>query len=128
MLITILSDYIILQITSYILPCTRIYDVAYQTAPKTGIIAVILLVTVILTTQQQPIQASDDKDGANPYCDKVADNYQGTCHDRYDTDENGITTCNDGTHKDDPQDCKDATNNRGGAGTREDDGEFVEED
>ena len=102
---------------------------AYQTAPKTGIIAVILLVTVILTTtQQQPIQASDDNDGANPYCDKVADNYQGTCHDRYDTDENGIATCNDGTHKNDPQDCKDATNNRGGAGTREDDGEFVEKD
>lgn len=60
-LITILSDYIILQITSYILPCTHIYDVAYQTALKTGIIAVILLVTVILTTQQQPIQASDDR-------------------------------------------------------------------
>ena len=128
MLIPILSDYIILQITSYILPCTRIYDVAYQRAPKPEIIAVILLVTVILTTQQQPIQASDDNDGANPYCDKVADNYQGTCHDRYDTDENGIATCNDKTHKDDPQDCKDATNNRGGAGTREDDGEFVEED
>ena len=91
MLIPILSDYIILQITSYILPCIHIYDVAYQRAPKTGIIAVILLVTVILTTQQQPIQASDDNDGANPYCDKVADNYQGTCHDRYDTDENGIS-------------------------------------
>ena len=125
-LITILSDYIILQITSYILPRIHTYDVAYQTAPKTGIIAVILLVTVILTTQQQSIQASDDNDGANPYCDKVADNYQGTCHDRYDVDEEtGKATCNDGTHKDDPQDCKDATNNRGGAGTREDDGEFV---
>ena len=60
---------------------------AYQKALKTGIIAVILLATVILTTQQQPIQASDDNDGANPYCDKVADNYQGTCHDRYDVDE-----------------------------------------
>ena len=101
---------------------------AHQKALKTGIIAAILLVTVILTAQQQPIQASDDNDGANPYCDKVADNYQGICHDRYDTDENGIATCNDGTHKADPQDCKDATNNRGGAGTREDDGEFVEED
>ena len=126
MLITILSDYIILQIISYILPCIHMYGMTHQKALKTGIIVATLLLTVSLATQHQPIQASDDNDGANPYCDKVADNYQGTCHDRYDLDEEtGKATCNDGTHKDDPQDCKDATNNRGGAGTREDDGEFV---
>ena len=33
-----------------------------------------------------------------------------SCHDRYDTDEEtGLTTCNDGTHKADPKDCKDVT-------------------
>lgn len=89
--------------------------------------SIIPVIFTIQQQQQQIVQASNDNDDANPYCDKVADNYQGTCHDRYDTDENGIATCNDGTHKADPQDCKDATNNRGGAGTREDDGEFVED-
>ena len=89
------------------------------------------IIPVIFTFQQpqQIVQASNDNDGANPYCDKVADNYQDTCHDRFDTDEEtGLATCNDGTHKADPQDCKDATNNRGGASTREDEGEFVEKD
>ena len=56
-LITILSDYIILQITSYILPCIHMYGMTHQKVLKIGIIAVILLVTVILTTQQQPVQA-----------------------------------------------------------------------
>jgi hypothetical protein len=64
-LITILSDYIIPQITSYILPCIHMYDTTHQKTLKTGIIAAILLVTVILTTQQQPIQASDDNDDNN---------------------------------------------------------------
>ncbi|MPZ06957.1 MAG: hypothetical protein GEU26_11185 [Nitrososphaeraceae archaeon] len=35
---------------------------AHQKALKTGIIAAILLVTVILATQQQPIQASNDRE------------------------------------------------------------------
>ena len=52
-LITILSDYIILQITSYILPCIHMCGMTHQKVLKIGIIAVILLVTVILTTQQQ---------------------------------------------------------------------------
>ena len=50
-LITILSDYIILQITSYILPCIHTCGMTHLNF--SGIIAVILLVTVILTTQQQ---------------------------------------------------------------------------
>jgi hypothetical protein len=49
-LITILSDYIIPQITSYILPCTHMYGMTHQKALKTGIIAAILLVAAILTT------------------------------------------------------------------------------
>ena len=49
-LITILSDYIIPQITSYILPCIHIYGMTHQKVLKTGIIASILLVAAILTT------------------------------------------------------------------------------
>jgi len=49
-LITILSDYIILQITSYILPYIHMYGMTHQKALKTGIIAAILLVAAILTT------------------------------------------------------------------------------
>lgn len=88
-LITILSDYIILQIACYILPCIHIYDMAHQKALKTGIVAAILLVTIILTTQQQPIQASNDrqqrssddavtagwKEGKNDYLNGDANEY-----------------------------------------------------
>lgn len=56
-LITILSDYIIPQITNYILPCIHMYGMTHQKVLKTGIIAAILLVTVILTAQQQQAQA-----------------------------------------------------------------------
>jgi hypothetical protein len=48
----------------------------------------------------------------NPYCDKVRDdpNFHGDCHDRKDASETtGLYTCNDGTHKTDWRDCKDAT-------------------
>ena len=51
--------------------------------------------------------------GPNPYCDKVKSGESkstGTCHDRYDTSETtGLASCNDGTQKQDPKDCKDAT-------------------
>ena len=50
----LLSDYIIPQITSYILPCT---GMTHQKALNTGIIASILLVAAILTTQQQQVGA-----------------------------------------------------------------------
>jgi hypothetical protein len=50
--------------------------------------------------------------GPNPYCDTPEGKAATICHDRYDTDENGVATCNDGTHKDDPKDCKDATQKR----------------
>ena len=49
----------------------------------------------------------------NPYCDKVSDEYMrygGICHDRYDISEDtGLATCNDGSHREDPEDCPDAT-------------------
>ena len=102
------------------------YGMTHQKVLKTGIIASIFNRHQPIASAIKSIYHCRRTGGANPYCDKVADNYQGTCHDRYDLDEEtGKATCNDGTHKDDPQDCKDATNNRGGAGTREDDGEFV---
>lgn len=48
--------------------------------------------------------------GANPYCDKVSDDYNGTCHDRFDTDEEtDVATCNDMSHRDDPKDCPDVS-------------------
>jgi hypothetical protein len=47
--------------------------------------------------------------GPNPYCDTPEGKAATICHDRFDTDENGIATCNDGTYKADPKDCKDAT-------------------
>jgi hypothetical protein len=60
-LIVLLSDYIIPQITSYILPCTHMYGMTHQKALKTGIIAAILLVAAILTTTMTTnVQASDD--------------------------------------------------------------------
>lgn len=53
--------------------------------------------------------------GPNPYCDKVPDNDQDTCHDRKDYydggPKNGLYPCNDGTAKTDWRDCKDATEN-----------------
>jgi hypothetical protein len=52
-LIIILFDHIILQITGYMLPYIYMYAVPCQKALKTGIITAILLVTVILTIQQQ---------------------------------------------------------------------------
>jgi hypothetical protein len=49
----------------------------------------------------------------NPYCDKVSDEYMrngGTCYDRYDTsDDTGLASCNDGSQREDPEDCPDAT-------------------
>lgn len=49
--------------------------------------------------------------GPLPYCDTPAGKAASGCHDRFDTDsETGMATCNDGTHKKDPLDCKDATN------------------
>ena len=53
-----------------------------------------------------------DADKPNPYCDTPAGKAASSCHDRFDTDENGIATCNDGTDKKDPLDCKDATENK----------------
>ena len=50
-----------------------------------------------------------DTDKPLPYCDNPDGKSASGCHDRFDTDENGIATCNDGTHKDDPNDCKDVT-------------------
>jgi hypothetical protein len=63
-LISILSDYIILQITSYILPYIHMYGMTHQKALKTGTIVATLLLTVSLATQQQqPVQASGLQDG-----------------------------------------------------------------
>ena len=63
-LITILSDYIIPQITSYILPCIHMYGMTHQKALKTGTIVAALLITVSLATQQQqPVQAGGLQDG-----------------------------------------------------------------
>ena len=49
----------------------------------------------------------------NPYCDKVSDAYMkhgGICHDRYDISEStGLATCNDGSHRPDPENCPDAS-------------------
>ena len=47
----------------------------------------------------------------NPYCDLLPDGFRSvTCHDRKDaSDKTGLYTCNDGTHKVDWKDCKDAT-------------------
>ena len=65
MLIPILSDYIIPQITSYILPCAHMYGMTHQKALKTGIIAAILLVAAILTTTMATnVQASNNNDCA----------------------------------------------------------------
>jgi hypothetical protein len=61
-LITILSDYIILQITSYILPCIHMYGMEYQKALKSRTIVATLLVTVRLATQQlAQAQQSQDR-------------------------------------------------------------------
>ena len=57
-LMSTLSDYIIPQITIYILPCTHMYGMTHQKALKTGIIVATLLVTVSLVTQQQPVYSS----------------------------------------------------------------------
>jgi hypothetical protein len=44
-----------------------------------------------------------------PYCDLVPDDYEGTCHDRKDFDEDtGLYPCNDGTQQADWRDCEDA--------------------
>jgi hypothetical protein len=45
-----------------------------------------------------------------PYCDKVGDDYTGSCHDRKDWDDiTKLYPCNDGTQKADWKDCADAT-------------------
>ncbi len=86
-------------------------------ALKSGTIAITLLVATILTTQQLEVQADNDNDNdPNPYCDVVRQdpNYHGSCHDRKDNSETtGLYTCNDGTHKADWRDCKDATTTDG---------------
>ena len=74
---------------------------------------------LIFATVSQTIQAVREDDGEfvpdkpNPYCDKVSDDYMrngGICHDRYDTDEeSGLASCNDGSQREDPEDCPDAT-------------------
>lgn len=69
----------------------------------------------------QPFATEDD--GPNPYCDLVSDEYMqsgGVCHDRKDaSDTTGLFTCNDGTHKTDWRDCKDATEDEGEEEVRE---------
>jgi hypothetical protein len=61
--------------------------------------------------QKQVAERLQDEDyEPNPYCDLVLDGYQGSCHHRKDaSDETGLYTCNDGTHKIRWQDCPDAT-------------------
>jgi hypothetical protein len=45
-----------------------------------------------------------------PYCHKVPDGYQGSCHDIKDIDQStGLYLCNDGTQKADYKDCKDVS-------------------
>ncbi|MGH9988407.1 MAG: hypothetical protein ACRD8W_31110, partial [Nitrososphaeraceae archaeon] len=55
----------------------------------------------------------DDNDDPTPYCDTFPNGAAPigeSCHDRYNIDEEtGLATCNDGTHKADPKDCKDVT-------------------
>lgn len=85
--------------------------IAYEVrkALKSEIIAVTLLVTTILTTQQLEVQADNDND-PNPYCDTEKGKAAAVCHDRKDNSETtGLYTCNDETHKADWRDCKDAT-------------------
>lgn len=48
----------------------------------------------------------------NPYCDKASDEYMrngGTCHDRFDYEYGDLASCNDGSQREDPEDCPDAT-------------------
>ncbi len=48
-----------------------------------------------------------------PYCDKVPNNYQGSCHDRQDFDDvTGLYPCNDGTQEADWRNCADASEER----------------
>jgi hypothetical protein len=61
-------------------------------------------------TQIQVAEASSSSTAPNPYCDLVPDDYQGSCHDRMDYDqETGQYPCNDGTQNVRWQDCPDAS-------------------
>lgn len=74
-------------------------------------IAATVLVLATVSAITPNVQAEDDGEFvANPYCDKVPDNYTGDCHDRKDaSDSTGLYTCNTGIHVKDYNDCEDAT-------------------
>ena len=118
------------------------YGMTHQKALKTGIIAAILLVTVILTAQQQHAQASNSID--NGYKQGESDAKAGmeknnTCPPSYDhtacvlyeQSYNAGYGAEKSIHDNDrPRNdyTFDQNNDGSGSGTREDDGEFVDED
>jgi hypothetical protein len=54
------------------------------------------------------IEEEDNK--PNPYCDLVPEDYKGSCWDRKDySEDTGLYSCNDGSHKERWQDCKDSS-------------------
>ena len=74
---------------------------------KSGIIAITLLVTTILTTQQLEVQASDNDNDEMPYCDQAEPGYK-TCFDSQDYDEETeLAPCKDGSQVPDYRDCPD---------------------
>jgi hypothetical protein len=88
---------------------------------KSIILGLIVLTGTLIAGQQQA-QAS-----VNPYCDKVKSGESedtGVCHDRFDYEEGDKAQCNDGSYREDPLDCPDATETV----IHEDDGDFVPND
>jgi hypothetical protein len=72
----------------------------------------------INSVYQLAVQAVVEDDGEfvpnkpNPYCDKVKSGESegtGVCHDRFDYEDGDFASCNDGSQREDPEDCPDAT-------------------
>jgi hypothetical protein len=91
---------------------------------KKYVIAMALLGIFSISAVTVPTYASE----ANPYCDKVSDEYMesgGACHDRKDYYDggpnNGLYPCNDGSARTDWKDCPDVSGFDYSGGSEEDD-------
>ena len=79
-------------------------------------LATVIATVLIFVTVPVQVQAEDDGEFVpnepNPYCDKVKSGESedtGVCHDRYDYEYGDFASCNDGSQREDPEDCPDAT-------------------
>jgi hypothetical protein len=106
------------QLTSSLYPVLLCIYVLYATMNKnqTSLVKMVVALAVVSSISAMVMPTTSYALVANPYCDKVSDEYMesgGACHDRRDYYDGGVNDglfpCNDGSARTDWEDCPDVS-------------------